>query len=92
VFDFLRMTMRAATGVTKVPVGRWFELSVQWERAKTPSGQFAVYVDGELALRLQDLVTDDSTVAQWYVGNLAVSLSPSNYTLYVDDVSIRATP
>ena len=30
----------------KAPIGQWFEIGVYWERAKTPNGQFAVYIDG----------------------------------------------
>jgi hypothetical protein len=90
VFDHLRMSTRMTAA--KAPIGQWFEIGVYWERAKTPNGQFAVYIDGVLALDLQNLVTDDSTVTEWYVGNLADSLSPPDYTLYVDDVSIREMP
>jgi hypothetical protein len=40
---------------------------------------------------LTNILTDDSSVGQWYVGNLATGLTPPASTLYVDDVTIRAT-
>ena len=60
-------------------------------RAADPTGEVALYQDGELLLDQTNILTDDSSVGQWYVGNLATGLTPSESTLYVDDVSIRAT-
>jgi hypothetical protein len=37
-------------------------------------------------------MTDPSNWGQWYVGNLATALAPSNSTIYVDDVTIGTTP
>jgi hypothetical protein len=92
VYDHLRGLVRETTDVPAVPVGDWFELEVYWKRASGPTGEFALYLDGELALDLSDLVTDDTSIGEWYVGNLAVSLTPADSTLYVDDVSIREEP
>lgn len=90
VFDFLRMTTRPATGPATVPVGAWFHLEVFWQRAADSTGRFELYVDGTLALSLDGLVTDDSSIGQWYVGNLAASITPRPSTLYVDDVTISS--
>lgn len=90
VFDFLRMMTRDATNGLAVPIGTWFQLEVYWKRATDATGEFAVYQDGELALSLKRLATDDSDFGQWYVGNLGASLTPVESTLYVDDVSIRS--
>ena len=49
-------------------------------------------MNGLEVLSLTDLVTDDAEEVEWYVGNLATELSPRPNTLYVDDVSISATP
>lgn len=89
VFDFLRMRTLSPEGVT-VPVGSWFHLEVFLRRATDASGEFELYVDGQLALELNQLATDDGEIGQWYVGNLAASLSPNPGTLYVDDVTINA--
>jgi hypothetical protein len=92
VFDFLRGAMRMTSGVPAVPIGSWFQLEVFLKRAADTTGEFAVYQDGQVALRITNLVTDDSVYGQWYLGNLANSLVPAENTLYVDDVAIRDTP
>jgi hypothetical protein len=91
LFDFLRSLTRATTDVPAVPIGSWFELELYLERAADGTGEVALYQDGQLALALDGLVTDDATYGQWYVGNLAASLTPAESVLYVDDVSIRLT-
>jgi len=91
VFDFLRFMTLTTDGPT-VPVGEWFQLEVYFARAADETGEFAVYQDGELTLDLAALSTDDSSQGQWYLGNLALSLTPSANTLYIDDVSIREAP
>jgi hypothetical protein len=91
VFDFLHSMTRTTTAPA-VPFGSWFELEVYLERAADPTGAFAMYQDGEVVLSLSDLVTDDTSYGQWYVGNLAASLTPPESVLYVDDVSIREAP
>lgn len=93
VYDFLRMTTRRPAGEAgRVPVGEWFHLEVHWVRASSPTGTFELYVDGAQALSLTGLVTDDSESGEWYVGSLATELRPRPNTLYVDDVTLSATP
>lgn len=72
-----------------VPLGRWFQLELYLKRASDATGVVALYQDGREVLRLEQLVTDDTSFGQWYVGNLADQITPSHYTLYVDDVTIR---
>lgn len=91
VFDHLRMLTRTTSGVPAVPIGSWFQLEVYFARATDSRGEFTVYQDGQLALALEGLVTDDARYGQWYVGNLAHSLTPAESTLYVDDVSVSLT-
>lgn len=92
VFDHLRMLVRNATRVPAVPVRAWFKLEVSLKRASDDSGSFTLYQDDQVALELTDLTTDDSTYGEWYLGNLAGSLTPSDATLYVDDVFLREAP
>jgi hypothetical protein len=94
VRDFLR-----GTGVTlpealpPVPIREWFHIEVYWRRATDDSGEFAVYRDGELAVRVEGVPTDNGSARGiWYVGNLADPLIPSTSTLYVDDVTILDAP
>jgi hypothetical protein len=88
VFDHLRQLTRTTDGIPSVPIGAWFQLEVYLRRSANDTGQFALYQDGQLALSLEGLSTDDASYGQWYVGNLAVSLTPAESVLYVDDVSV----
>lgn len=92
VFDHLRMMRRPGSGVPPVPVGTWVQLEAYFVRAADETGEFAVYQDGELALGLTDLSTDDGAEGQWFVGNLARTLTPAESTIYVDDISMREAP
>ena len=81
-----------------VPIATWFHIVFYWKRAKDKSGEVALYQGDERGdVRVVDftnLVTDDTGTGQgqWYVGNLASALQPPKSTVYVDDVTIRATP
>jgi hypothetical protein len=87
-YDFLRAQKRPTSGVPPVPIGAWFQLELYLRRAADDTGEFALYQDGQLALALDGLSTDDASYGEWYVGNLAVSLTPAESVLYVDDVSV----
>ena len=88
VYDFLRPGIWSLPDSSEVPIGQWFHLEVYLRRASDPTGQFTLYLDGNLVLDLTDTATDDTEFGQWYVGNLAVTLGPSGNTLFVDDVTI----
>lgn len=90
VFD--DMQSKNGTGALSVPIGKWFHLVFYWKRAKDTSGEVALYQDDTRVVDLANIITDDSDWGQWYVGNLANALQPPQSTVYVDDVSIRATP
>ncbi len=75
-----------------LPIGAWVHLQVYLKRAADATGELAVYQDGEEALRLPGIITDDSEWGQWYVGNWATDIEPPDSTVYVDDVSITETP
>jgi hypothetical protein len=88
--NFLPSPTPIAEGFPPIPIAKWFKIEVYFRRAADATGEFAVYQDDELVVQLTDLVTDDTTWGQWYVGNLADSLMPPDSTVYVDDVMIRA--
>lgn len=74
----------------EVPVDEWFSLSVRIIRESTATGAAALFLNDELVVERTDIVTvGEVTWGQWYVGNLATDLTPSDSTIYVDDVSIR---
>lgn len=75
----------------ELPVDQWFSLTFRLRRESTATGVAALYLNGVLVVERTDVVTDDdSSWGQWYLGNLATNLSPSDSTIYIDDVSIRA--
>ena len=73
-----------------IPIGEWFHLELYLKRATDATGEIALYQDGELLIEATDLITDDSSFGQWYVGNYADGRTPADSTLYVDDVTIRS--
>lgn len=90
-YNFLNgRTYRPANPVA-IPINAWFHLEFHLKRAADATGEVALYQDDQLLFEATKLVTDDSNWGQWYVGNYATALTPANFTLYVDDVTIRAT-
>lgn len=88
--DYVGGSLIPPSDAAEVPVDQWFSLVLRLRREPTATGVAALYLNGKLVVERTDLVTDDdSTWGQWYVGNLATDLSPSESTIYVDDVSIR---
>ena len=90
VYDDLQN--KSGTGAPPVPIARWFQIVFFWKRAKDTSGEVSLYQDGTQVVDLTNLITDDTDWGQWYVGNLASALQPAESTVYVDDVTISATP
>ncbi len=90
-FDFLGNQWSYTNNAPPLPVASWFHLEVYLDRAADDSGEVAVYQDGVEVLRLTGLVTDDSQWSQWYLGNLAIQRDPVDSTLYVHDITIRAS-
>jgi hypothetical protein len=86
VYDFLRSRLLQTS--TAIPVGEWLHLEVFLRRADDDTGEFTLRCDGQVALDLTGLATDDSRWGQWFVGNYATALSPPSSTVYVDDVTI----
>lgn len=91
VFDFLHGTTLRPARPKPIPIGAWFHLELYLHRAADATGEVALYQDGEKVLETKNLVTDDTRWGQWYVGNLATGLAPSDSVVYVDDVTIRST-
>jgi hypothetical protein len=89
VFDFLHGN--EADG-PPIPIGAWFHIVFYLKRAKDRTGEIALYQDGVRVVRFTNIITDDADWGQWYLGNLADALSPPESTVYVDDITITATP
>jgi len=78
--------------VGAVPIGRWFRLQIKLVRSAQNTGEVVILQDGAIALHLTDLITDDTTWGQWYVGNYVRALVPALSTVYVDDITITEEP
>lgn len=78
-----------------VPIGRWFHVVLYLKRAKDKTGAVALYLGDDQGdqkvVEYTNLVTDDTDRGDWYVGNLADNTTPSECTVYVDDVTLRST-
>jgi len=92
VYDDFGSAVRRPQVATPIPVAQWFHVEFRLVRAKDSTGEVALYQDGVLLLKLTGIVTDDTDLGQWFVGNRAGALTPPNFTLYVDDVTMRASP
>lgn len=88
--DFVGSVTTGDSAAPTVPIGAWFHLQFFMRRAADATGEITLYQDGVVAFHLVNIVTDDSTFGQWYVGNLASmnALTPPSSTIYVDDVEI----
>jgi hypothetical protein len=91
VYDFLNVTPRTPLNAPQIPIGAWFHIQFYLKRAADATGSIALYQDGQQLLAVSGLVTDNSSWAQWYVGNLALGLMPPDSIVYVDDVTIGPT-
>jgi hypothetical protein len=88
---FSTNTLPDMSAAPAIPIGSWFHVVMYLKRAADATGAVSVYQDGNLVFNVTNLPTDDSIFDQWYVGNLADNLNPAEYTLYVDDVTIKPT-
>jgi hypothetical protein len=92
MLDFLNGGVRERPQPLAVPIGAWFHIELLLRRAADASGEIALYQDGEELFRATDIITDDAKWGLWYVGNWTDRLSPVQFTVYVDDVTIREAP
>jgi len=75
----------------RVPFGKWFHIELFLKRASDNTGEIALYQDGVQLFEHVNLRSDASKFSQWYVGDWAEDATPADSSLFVDDVSIRAT-
>jgi len=88
VFDFLKGAVRTQTKPIPIPIGSWFHIQFYLRRASDATGAIALYQDRTAIIEADNIVTDNSSWGQWYVGNIGKELTPPDSTLYVDDVTI----
>jgi len=92
VFNFIGGNTPTLSPALTIPTEAWFHVVFYLNRASDATGEVKLYQDDQLLLHLTGLVTDDSNWGQWYVGNYATGLAPSQTTIYVDDVSLSPNP
>lgn len=92
LYDFGRGGTVGAGQAPPIPIGQWFHIEVYFKRAKDTTGMISLWQDGVFVSQLSGFASDDTDWGQWYIGNLANSLSPPASTVYVDDVTIGSTP
>jgi len=92
VFNFLTGSHPRIVNPPEVPIGRWFHVRFELRRSAQANGGVILYQDDTTVLTLQNLITDDTSWGQWYVGNYARILTPALTTVYVDDVTISEAP
>ena len=98
LYDFLRMR-EIAPGYpgpgqdagAGIPINQWFHLEAFFRRACDNTGEFTLYMGGQVVYSLKGLPTADALWGEWHFGNLATALSPATSTVYVDDVTISTT-
>ena len=90
VYDAIGDTHPDMSRAPSIPIGSWFHIVVFLKRAADDTGEYSVYQDGVPVLPPTSLATDKYHLNQWYVGNFwyTLSLSTSESTVYVDDVSV----
>jgi hypothetical protein len=86
VYDFLRTRLLQTSA--SIALDTWVHLEVFLRRAADATGEFTLRTNGQVALDLTGVTTDDSLWGQWFVGNFAMALTPPSSTVYVDDVTI----
>src|SRR5690554_5292180 len=76
--------------VADLPVGRWVHIEVYLRQSSNGTGQITVWQDGVEILRRSNITTMYPNTAGNAFGicNYANRLSPSNVSIYVDDVAI----
>jgi hypothetical protein len=90
--DFLGTAGPLPDIALEAPVGAWFHVEFELVRAADATGRVLLRQDGQELFSASSIVTDDSDWGQWYIGNLARSLTPPESTVYVDDITLRALP
>lgn len=86
--DFFAAVVYEPENAPPLPIGQWVHVQFYLRRAADTTGEIALYQDGQRLYRLNDVVTDDTEQGAWYLGNLADDLTPSELTIFMDDVTI----
>lgn len=74
-----------------VPIAKWVHFELLMKKAKGPTGGIAVWQDGTVILKADDVATIQSDLTEWMVGGASDGISPGQGSVYVDDATISLT-
>lgn len=92
MFDFNRGGVTDAGVVPPIPIAQWFHIEVYFKHANDNTGELTLFQDGVALIDIAGPQPDNASSFQWFVGNWAANLVPASSTIYVDDVTVSATP
>ncbi len=92
VYDHRAAYLRSPTPdpAILVPVGQWFQIEAFYRNVNDDSGQFTVWLDGQLNYDLHRPFGSNSTV-YWTVCSKTYGLSPVESVIYIDDAAVSLT-
>jgi hypothetical protein len=96
VYDHRAAYLRSPTPdpAILVPVGQWFQIEAFYRNVNDDSGQFTVWLNGQLNYDVHRPFGSSNTV-YWTVCSKSEGLSPTESIIYVDDAAVslaRVTP
>jgi hypothetical protein len=72
------------------PIGRWVHVEVLYRSSPDVDGRLIVLQDDQLVLDSGARVTANDDQVTFYCGSISRSVTPSPFTLFIDDASIHA--
>jgi hypothetical protein len=89
IFDHRPPYLRSPTAepAQPVPIARWFQIEVFYRNVGDHTGEFKLFLDGQVNYDIQRPFGQNSTT-YWSPCNSTVGLSPVASDLYVDDAAI----
>jgi hypothetical protein len=86
LYDHAHDESTTAPAMPRLPIARWFHLEAYLVYAADTPTELELWLDGSSMLRLT--LDEAPPDLFWGLGNEAAGLSPSDSTLYIDDVTI----
>ncbi len=74
----------------ELPIGRWVHIEILYRSTPNADGRVLVLQDGQQVLDSGPRVTASDDRVRFYCGSVSRSVTPSPFSLFIDDVSIHA--
>lgn len=90
IYFFNETNKRLANPTPRIPypVGQWFHLEAYFTYEPPRNGHIIVWQDGQQLIDVPDLGVAPSENLYWGIGSDTDGLTPSAFTMYVDDAAI----